>query len=173
MRGHLVKWLGGALLLKRVDRVRLSGGTPLLRPMRCHGAHWHQGHPHCEANVGLLGTESAVAERRASEHGSMPFLPHGLSTRVPKDACYRPLAFPSRPVVPIALAARLGFGFDGTRLRTVAPFKTNVPPNHFTKWPRAAKAKRDYPPEVGGSNILRARKGTRRMAELKRGRSSR
>ena len=36
---------------------------------------------------------------------------------------------------------------------------------------RAAKAKRDYPPEVGGSNIPMGAKGTRRMTKLKRGRS--
>ena len=137
-RGHLVKWLRGRFLLKRVD----SGST--------FGSHSHYA-DQCVAaallthgvTVDACVAYSAIAEhvRRTTECGRTSLclsMPHGLLTRVPKDvACRLHLAGSS---LRFSRAPWLGFG--GTRFRTRDPLKRNVPPNHFTKWPRAFLLKR-------------------------------
>ena len=133
-RGHWVKWLRGTFLLQGVDRVRLLGR-----------------HSHTQTNA-LPGTYAAVLTKGTSRTDAPGRARQSLS-RVPIAPLYargKPASYscfaqglcnrPLRRVVPFLLAARLGRSFrfsGGTRFRTRDPLRRNVPPNHFTKWPRA------------------------------------
>jgi hypothetical protein len=105
-----MKWLRGTFLLNRVDRpgVRLSGGIPIRRPMRCRGAHSRQ----CSQRMHDSLTRQSLS-RVHCLHRSMPFTASRLTHATPREFCYRPL----RRVVPCVLAARLGYSVSEVRGR--------------------------------------------------------
>jgi hypothetical protein len=103
-RGQSVKWLRRIRLLKRVDRVRLSGGIPLRRPMRCRGAP-----PRLTVTrAGLLGNTRLGFEVGGRLYAfRLPDGLHTLSSHSDHSSWYRPLRLGS----PYTLAARDGEAF--------------------------------------------------------------
>jgi hypothetical protein len=119
-RGHLVKWFRGTFLLKRVDRVRLTGR-----------------HSHTQANA-LPGPAARGAHQGYFPHGCARASRQSLSrvhaSIAPLYARGKPASYscfaqglllpPTSAGSPSALAARLGRSFrvsGGTRFRTRGP----------------------------------------------------
>jgi hypothetical protein len=137
-RGHLVKWLRGTFLLKRVD----SGSTL--------GRHSHtqtNALPRCSPRCHYFEAPSARAPTRTPStscrgaHHAVCCTAHLRSSLSPVFRAQGMLLPPTSAGSPLRFSRApwfTRFRSRGTRFRTRDPLKRNVPPSHFTKWPGAA-----------------------------------